>query len=110
MSRPNAKASTSPSTPSAPTICEFSRGRGLKQHDPEKWTSGFPKRSCFYKGPLPQLRFGHIPGNALTVEGLQRKLGPFSLSAHPGLIAPAITQVHLMIGGASLHIHSGEYP
>ena len=26
----------------------------------------------------PQLRFGHIPGNALTVEGLQRKLEPLS--------------------------------
>jgi hypothetical protein len=28
MSRPNAKASPSPGTPSAPTICEFSRGAG----------------------------------------------------------------------------------
>src|SRR5882757_5689667 len=60
MSRPNVKASTSPSTPSAPTICKVLPGRGL------------PKRPC------PELRFGHIPGNALTVEGLQRKLEPLS--------------------------------
>src|SRR6202049_836006 len=40
MSKPNAKASTSPSTPSGPTICEFSRGRG-------------PPR-----GSRPELRFG----------------------------------------------------
>src|SRR5438270_8368265 len=79
MSRPNAKASTSPSTPSAPTTCKCSPGARFLEHDPEKWTSGFPKGSCFYKGPRPQLRFGHIPGNALTVEGLQRKLGPLSL-------------------------------
>jgi hypothetical protein len=31
-----------------------------------------------FSGAGPQLRFGHIPGNALTVEGLQRKLGPLS--------------------------------
>src|SRR3954468_3377166 len=60
MSRPNAKVSISPSTPSAPTTCEFSRGRDLRRSRPE-------------------LRFGHIPGNAPTVEGLQRKLEPLSL-------------------------------
>ena len=32
-------------------------------------------------GPRPELRFGHIPGNARTVEGLQRKLGPLSFWA-----------------------------
>jgi ammonia channel protein AmtB len=61
-SRPSAKASTSPSTPSAPTTCEFSRG-------------AISARS------RPQLRFGHIPGNALTVEGLQRKLEPLASTA-----------------------------
>ena len=29
----------------------------------------------------PELRFGHIPGNAPTVEGLQRKLEPLSFSS-----------------------------
>src|SRR3954454_912527 len=62
MSRPNAKASTSPSTPNAPTTCK-----------------GSPGARFFQEGPRPQLRFGQIPGNALTVEGLQRKLGPLSL-------------------------------
>src|SRR3954447_16577252 len=62
MSRPNAKAATSPRTPSAPTTCKVS-----------------PGALFFQEGPPPQLRFGHIPGNALTVEGLQRKLGPLSL-------------------------------
>ena len=67
-SRPSVKASTSPSTPSALTICEFSRG-------------------AIPQGSHPQLRFGHIPGNALTVEGLQRKLEPLSLLAGRGQIA-----------------------
>ena len=60
----NAKVSTSPITASAPTTCEFSRGAILT-------------------GSRPELRFGHIPGNAPTVEGLQRKLGPLSFCANP---------------------------
>src|SRR4051794_17981031 len=100
MSRPNAKASTSPSTPSAPTTCKCSPGARFTEHDPEKWTSGFPKGSCFYKGPRPQLRSGHIPGNARTVEGLQRKLGPLSLWG----------ELDLMTWRASLHFRVGEYP
>ena len=35
-------------------------------------------------GSRPELRFGHIPGNAPTVEGLQRKLGPLLLAADHG--------------------------
>src|SRR5215813_9165277 len=60
MSRASVKASTSPSTPSAPTTCNVS------------------SRSRSPPRPRPQLRFGHIPGNAPTVEGLQRKLEPLS--------------------------------
>src|SRR6266568_3574822 len=60
MSRPSVKVSTSPSTPSAPTTCNSPPGA----------------RSS--RGSHPQLRFGHIPGNAPTVEGLQRKLEPLS--------------------------------
>ena len=60
----NAKASTSPSTVSAPTTCKFSR-------DAITWSR-------------PELRFGHIPGNAPTVEGLQRKLEPLSFRGIDG--------------------------
>src|SRR4029079_605028 len=35
-----------------------------------------------------QLRFGHIPGNAPTVEGLQRKLEPLSFLSLPGRVEP----------------------
>jgi len=63
-SRWSAKVSTSPSTPNAPTTCNIlSRGRDLTRSRPE-------------------LRFGHIPGSARTVEGLQRKLEPLSLRRH----------------------------
>src|ERR1700733_9893822 len=63
MSRPSVKASTSPSTPSAPTTCNS------------------PPGARSPRGSHPQLRFGHIPGNAPTVEGLQRKLEPLSFFA-----------------------------
>ena len=39
------------------------------------------------RGSRPELRFGHIPGNAPTVEGLQRKLEP--LSFFPGELRTA---------------------
>src|SRR6478609_2938859 len=76
MSRPNARASTSPSTPSALTTCKSSPGGAISE-----------------KGSRPQLRFGHIPGNALTVEGLQRKLEPLSFCfGHPRKDLPKLLQ------------------
>src|ERR1700729_459065 len=60
MSKPNAKVSTLPTTASAPTTC-----------DPPGARASVSARAL-------QLRFGHIPGNAPTVEGLQRKLEPLS--------------------------------
>ena len=53
----SAKVSTSPITASAPTTCKFSRG-------------------AISSEVAPRTTVGHIPGNALTVEGLQRKLEP----------------------------------
>src|SRR3954451_2042976 len=60
MSRASVKASTSPSTPSAPTTCKSPPGRGLPG------------------GRAHNYGLGHIPGNVPTVEGLQRKLEPLS--------------------------------
>src|SRR6476660_1412256 len=60
MSRPSVKASTSPSTQSAPTTCKSPPGRGLPG------------------GRAHNYGLGHIPGNVPTVEGLQRKLEPLS--------------------------------
>src|SRR4051795_4599971 len=60
MSRASVKASTSPSTPSAPTTCKSPPGRGL------------------LGGRAHNYGLGHIPGNVPTVEGLQRKLEPLS--------------------------------
>src|SRR3954453_4575545 len=58
MSRASVKASTSPSTPSAPTTCKSPPGRGL------------------LGGRAHNYGLGHIPGNVADVEGLQRKLEP----------------------------------
>src|SRR3954447_25565118 len=60
MSRASVKASTSPSTPSAPTTCKSPPGRGL------------------LGGRAHNYGLGHIPGNVPAVEGLQRKLEPLS--------------------------------
>src|ERR1039458_4604287 len=57
MSRANARASTSPSTPNAPTTCEFSRG-------------AIPRGRAQNYGP------GTYPAMHGPSRGLQRKLGP----------------------------------
>ena len=42
----------------------------------------------------PELRFGHIPGNAPTVEGLQRKLEPLSFSEATRSLPKDILPLH----------------
>jgi hypothetical protein len=46
----------------------------------------------------PQLRFGHIPGNAPTVEGLQRKLEPLFFS-HESRLRGGVTTVEIAATG-----------
>ncbi len=73
------KASTSPSTPSAPTTCNSPPGRGLRG------------------GRAHNYGLGHIPGNVPTVEGLQRKLEPLSFWRAASSQRPRLHQAQIRI-------------
>jgi hypothetical protein len=73
-----------------PITAEIDRPRFIAKPAKRLTCSPFVERRLSsrhdHRRSRPQLRFGHIPGNALTVERLQRKLEPpFFLKNQEGL-------------------------